>query len=87
MPTTHSRCQEAGETYHGTFVVNGTTLRLSISETSTETAATMQSSGLLDSSGRTWVLREPPAHADSVADVVKNQDIIRLVDLVLTMRS
>jgi formylglycine-generating enzyme required for sulfatase activity len=71
--------QEAGETYHGTFVVNGTTLRLSISETSTETAATMQSSGLLDSSGRTWVLREPPAHADSVADVVKNQDIIRLV--------
>jgi hypothetical protein len=71
--------QEAGETYHGTFSVSGNTLELRISETNTNTTATMQGSNLTDSSGQTWVLLETPMHRASVADVMKNQDIISLV--------
>ena len=49
--------QEAGQTYHGTFSVSGDTLELRISETNTNTTATIQGSSLTDSSGQTWVLR------------------------------
>ena len=33
--------QEAGQSYHGTFIVNGNTVELSISETNTKTTATV----------------------------------------------
>ncbi len=49
--------QEGGQSYHGTFVVNGNTLELSISENSTKTTVSIQGNNLADSSGQTWVLR------------------------------
>ncbi len=61
--------QEAGQTYHGTFAVNGNAMELSISETSTKTTATLQGSNLTDGSGQTWVLREQSAPTASSAVV------------------
>jgi len=71
--------QEAGQTYHGMFSLTGNTLELRISETNANTTATMQGSTLIDGSGQTWVLREQPVLPTPGADVVKNQDVIRLV--------
>jgi hypothetical protein len=51
--------QEGGQPYHGTFVVNGNTLELNISETTAKTIVSMQGNNLTDVSGQTWVLREP----------------------------
>jgi len=70
--------QEAGQTYHGTFVVSGSTLELNISDGS-KTAATIHGDNLTDSSGQAWVLREQPAQPAPIPDVVKNQDVINLV--------
>jgi tetratricopeptide (TPR) repeat protein len=53
--------QEAGQSSHGTFVVNGDTLELSIVETNTKAAATIQGNGIIDGSGQTWVLEGQPA--------------------------
>ena len=50
--------QESGEPYHGTFVANGNTLELSISETSTKTTLSRLGTDLTDSSGQTWRLRQ-----------------------------
>jgi hypothetical protein len=69
--------QEAGQTYHGTFSINGQTLALRISDTSTSTA-TIQGSNLVDSSGQTWVQRAQTAHAVAARDVLRNQDVIAL---------
>jgi hypothetical protein len=71
--------QEGGQGYHGTFVANGNTLELNISETNSKTTATLQANSLTDSSGQTWVLREQPAQAASGAAVLQNQDIIKMV--------
>jgi hypothetical protein len=71
--------QEGGQTYRGTFAANGNTLELSISETNTKNTVTIQGSNLTDSSGQTWVLREQPAQTGSVAGVLQNQDIIKMV--------
>jgi tetratricopeptide (TPR) repeat protein len=50
--------QEDGQTYHGTFVVNGNALELNISETNTKTTVTREGSKFTDSNGQTWILRE-----------------------------
>jgi TonB family protein len=71
--------QEAGQIYQGTFSISGNTLELRINETNSNTTTTIQGGNLTNSSGQTWVLLEPPMHPASVADVVKNQDVIRLV--------
>ncbi len=52
--------QEAGQSYRGTFAVNGSTLEINISD-GPKTTATIQGNNLTDSSGQTWVLREQPA--------------------------
>ena len=70
--------QEAGQTYRGTFVVNGNTLELNISETNSKTSVTIQGNSLADSSGQTWVLREQPVGSESGAGVFRNQDVIRM---------
>ena len=69
--------QEAGQPYRGTFVVNGNTLEINISD-GPKTTATIQGKNLTDSSGQTWVLREQPVQPAN-ADVLKNQDVISLV--------
>jgi hypothetical protein len=71
--------QEAGQSYHGTFVVNGNTMELSISETKDKATATLQGSNLTDSSGQIWVLRErSAAGVPSGRAVLQNQDVIKM---------
>jgi|ERR1017187_902902 hypothetical protein len=71
--------QEAGQTYHGTFVVNGNALQLSISEAETNTTVTIQGNGLTDGSGQTWVLREEAPRDAPGEALLRNQDIIKMV--------
>jgi hypothetical protein len=71
--------QEGGQSYHGTFVVNGNTVELSISETNTKTTATIQGTNLSDSSGQTWVLREQPAEVAPSVVTLQNDDVIKMV--------
>jgi hypothetical protein len=66
--------QEAGQTYRGTFVANGSTLELAISG-GAKTTATIQSNilqgnSLTDNSGRTWVLRKQTAVAINLGDSI-----------------
>lgn len=68
--------QEAGQAYRGSFVVNGNTLELNISETNTRTTVAMQGTSLMDSNGQTWVLREQPVR--SAAGTLQNQDVIKM---------
>ena len=70
--------QEAGQSYNGTFVDNGNTLELSISETNTKTTATRQGSNLTDSSGQTWVLREQSAATAPAGATLNNDDIVKM---------
>jgi hypothetical protein len=71
--------QEGGQSYHGTFVVKGNTLELNISENSTKTTVSMQGNNLTDSSGQAWALREQSAPTASGGDVLRNEDIIKMV--------
>jgi hypothetical protein len=71
--------QAAGESYHGTFVVKGSTVELSIRETGDKTTATIQGSNLTDSSGQTWARREQSAETAPGAVTLGNQDIIKMV--------
>jgi peptidyl-prolyl cis-trans isomerase A (cyclophilin A) len=57
--------QEDGQNYHGAFVASGDTLELNISENNIKTILSRQGSGLTDSNGQTWVLREQSALAAS----------------------
>jgi hypothetical protein len=70
--------QEAGQTYNGTFVATGSTLKLNISG-GTETTATIQGNNLTDGSGQTWVLRGQTPPGAGTASVFQNQDVIKMV--------
>jgi hypothetical protein len=70
--------QEAGQTYSGSFAATGSTLKLNISG-GPETTATIQGSNITDSSGQTWVLREQNAPGAADANVLHNQDVIKMV--------
>lgn len=50
--------QEAGQAYHGTFVINGNLIELNITETNAKTTLTRQGVDLTDSSGQTWTFRK-----------------------------
>jgi hypothetical protein len=69
--------QEGGQSYSGTFAANGSTLKLNIS--GTETTATIQGNNLTDGSGQTWVLREQTPPGSTAANVLQNQDVIKMV--------
>jgi hypothetical protein len=71
--------QEGGQTYRGTFVATGSTLKLNISGVPETTTATIQGSNLTDGSGQTWVLREQTAPGAGSASVLQNQDVIKMV--------
>ena len=81
--------QEDGQTYHGTFVVRGATIELSISETGTKTILSRYGDDLTDSSGQTWNFRgHSPAATPSVVlptgsahhgAALRNDDIVKLV--------
>lgn len=71
--------QEAGQAYHGTFVVSGDTLELSINETNTKTTVTREGSNLTDSNGQTWVLREQSEGIAPKGAMLQNEDIIKMV--------
>ena len=71
--------QASGETYHGTFVVNGNTAELSIRETGDKTTATIEGNTLTDSSGQTWVRREQSAGPASGGAPLRNEDVIKMV--------
>jgi hypothetical protein len=70
--------QEAGQTYGGTFTANGATVELNIKDGPTSTA-TIQGDNLTDSSGQSWVLQKQPSQAAGSADVLQNQDILKMV--------
>lgn len=70
--------QEGGQTYHGAFVATGSTLKLDIIG-GPETIATIQGGNLTDSSGQTWILREQTAPAAPTANILQNQDVIKMV--------
>ena len=67
--------QEAGQTYGGTFTANGATVELNIKDGT----ATIQGDNLTDSSGQSWVLQKQPSQAAGSADVLQNQDILKMV--------
>jgi hypothetical protein len=69
---------EAGQGYHGTFVANGNTVELNISD-GPKTTATIQGNNLTDSSGQAWVLKEQPAPSSAGGAVLQNQDVIKLI--------
>ena len=71
--------QEAGRSFHGTFAINGNSLELNIAETNISTTVTIQGPNLTDSSGQVWVLRREPAPRAYIAEIVKNQDVVRFV--------
>ena len=71
--------QVAGETYHGTFVVSGNAVELSIRETGDKTMATIQgNNNLTDSNGQAWVLREQSAGPASGGATLRNEDVIKM---------
>jgi hypothetical protein len=70
--------QEGGQTYRGTFVATGGTLKLNISGVPETTTATIQGSNITDSSGQTWVAREQTAPATAAANILQNQDVIKM---------
>jgi hypothetical protein len=47
--------QERGQTYHGTFEVNGNTLQLTITESSAKSTARVEGKKLTDGNGQIWV--------------------------------
>ena len=61
--------KEAGQTYRGTFVANGSTLELAISG-GTKTTATLQGNSLTDSNGQTWALRKQTEVAINLGDTI-----------------
>ena len=70
--------QAAGESYHGTFVVNGNTVELSIRETGDKTMATIQGNNLTDSSGQTWPRRQQSAGTAPGGAVLENADVTKM---------
>jgi hypothetical protein len=70
--------QESGQPYHGTFVANGNSVELSISD-GPKTTATIQGNSLTDSSGQTWTLREQSAGTAPSGPLLQNDDIIKMV--------
>jgi hypothetical protein len=68
---------EGGQSYHGTFVDNGSTLELSISETNTKTTVTRAGDNLTDSSGQTWVLHGQPTETGYGA-FLQNDDVVKM---------
>jgi hypothetical protein len=70
--------QEAGQSYRGNFVQNGSTLELTIADTNTPTTATIQGNNLTDSSGQTWVLREQSGGTAPGGATLQNEDIIKM---------
>ena len=71
--------QEAGQTYRGTFAVNGNTVELTIRDTNTKTPLTIQGNSLTDSSGQAWVLREQTAPGTAAGLPLQNQDVTKMV--------
>jgi hypothetical protein len=69
----------AGESYHGTFVVNGNTVDLSIRETGDKTTATIHGNSLTDSNGQAWLLQEQSAGGASSVATFQNEDVIKMV--------
>ena len=70
---------EAGQAYHGTFVVKGSTLELNINETSSKTTLSRQGDNLTDSSGQMWSHREQSVGTAPSGAALHNDDIIKLV--------
>ena len=71
--------QEDGQTYHGTFLVNGGALELSIGESDTKTTVTIHGAALTDGIGQSWVLREQAEPKAPVEAPLNNQDVIKMV--------
>jgi hypothetical protein len=72
--------QEAGQGYHGKFVLIDDTVELNISETGTTTTLRRQGNDLTDSSGQTWSHREQSSGTIAPSGAaLHNEDIIKLV--------
>jgi hypothetical protein len=73
--------QEAGQTFRGTFVVNGNALEITIPETNTKTTMTIQGTKLTDQSGQTWDLPKQPAPTASSEGSLRNEDIVKMAQV------
>jgi hypothetical protein len=71
--------QEGGVSYRGTFVANGGTLELNFSDGATKATLSRQGSDLSGSDGQTWSWREQSAGLAPGEDMLRNEDVIRLV--------
>lgn len=70
--------QEGGQTYHGTFAINGNNLELNISESNARTTATVQGNTVIDGSGQIWILQEQSAGSAPDKTVLQNDDVIKM---------
>jgi hypothetical protein len=73
---------EAGQSFHGTFVINGDSLELSIAETNTITTAVFRSGKLTDNSGQIWKLQDDSSQLPIVttsAESLRNEDVVKMV--------
>lgn len=70
--------QEAGQTYHGTFVTNGNTIDLDISETNVKSTVTIRDNNLIDSNGQSWILQQQPVVTASGGATLQNEDIVKM---------
>jgi hypothetical protein len=71
--------QEGGVSYRGTFAANGGTLELNFSDGATKATLSRQGSDLSGSDGQTWSWREQSAGLAPGEDMLRNEDVIRLV--------
>lgn len=70
---------EEGQSYHGTFVANGNTLDLNISETGTKTTLSRQGKDLTDSNAQTWKYQEQSEGAVPIEAMLHNEDIVKMI--------
>ena len=69
--------QAGGQSYSGTFQVNGNSLAMTIADS--PTSATLDGNKLTDASGQVWVLQEQSTAGGASGGVLQNQDIVKMV--------
>jgi len=69
--------REAGETYRGTFTINGDRVEINIPDIP-KTTMTIKGTSLTDASGQTWTCGSSTARPGPTGSTLRNEDIIKL---------